>query len=125
MVETHRKTLSALELFDSATVQNALIILQGYVESNIDYTDPSIHRMIDSKPCIVGIAVTSSWTPITLPTIQITDKNEFYENMGKDIPMGRVGEAEEVGSLISFLCSDKVAYITGASIDINGGDLMI
>ncbi len=50
-----------------------------------------------------------------------TSLNEFYENMGKDIPMGRVGEAEEVGSLISFLCSDKVAYITGASINIDGG----
>ncbi len=50
-----------------------------------------------------------------------TSLNEFYENMGKDVPMGRVGEAEEVGSLISFLCSDKVAYITGASINIDGG----
>ena len=41
--------------------------------------------------------------------------------MGKDIPMGRVGVAEEVGSLLSFLCSDKVAYITGASKNIDGG----
>ena len=81
MVETHRKTLSALELFDSATVQNALIILQGYVEANLDYTDPSIHRMIDSKPCVVGIAVTSSWTPISIPKVQITNKNELYENI--------------------------------------------
>ena len=47
--------------------------------------------------------------------------NEFYEKMGENIPLGRVGEAEEVGSLISFLCSDKVAYITGASINIDGG----
>ena len=47
--------------------------------------------------------------------------DEFYKNMSTDIPMGRVGEAEEVGSLIAFLCSDKVEYITGASINIDGG----
>ena len=41
--------------------------------------------------------------------------------MSADIPMGRVGDAEEVGSLIAFLCSDKVEYITGASINIDGG----
>ena len=41
--------------------------------------------------------------------------DEFYKNMSTDIPMGRVGEAEEVGSLIAFLCSDKVESFTNAS----------
>jgi len=40
-------------------------------------------------------------------------------------PINRLGTPEEVGDLVVFLCSDKSAYITGASIDINGGDLMI
>lgn len=35
------------------------------------------------------------------------------------------GKAEEIGDLVVFLCSDKAAYITGASIDINGGGSMI
>jgi len=30
-----------------------------------------------------------------------------------------------VADLVGFLVSDKAAYITGASLDINGGDLMI
>lgn len=40
-------------------------------------------------------------------------------------PIKRLGLPEEIGDLVSFLCSQKAAYITGATIDINGGDLMI
>ena len=44
---------------------------------------------------------------------------------GTSFPVGRVGEAWEVAALVVFLCSDGASYITGASIDINGGDLMV
>lgn len=37
------------------------------------------------------------------------------------IPMGRPGEPEEVASLVTFLCSDSASYITGQTIDIDGG----
>ena len=40
-------------------------------------------------------------------------------------PIARLGEPEEVAELVAFLASDRAAYITGASLDINGGDLMI
>jgi 3-oxoacyl-[acyl-carrier protein] reductase len=40
-------------------------------------------------------------------------------------PISRIGTPEEVGDLVVFLCSEKASYITGASLDINGGDLMI
>jgi NAD(P)-dependent dehydrogenase (short-subunit alcohol dehydrogenase family) len=40
-------------------------------------------------------------------------------------PVKRLGKPGEIGDLIVFLCSEKAGYITGASIDINGGDLMI
>ena len=40
-------------------------------------------------------------------------------------PIQRLGEPSEVAELVAFLASDRAAYITGASLDINGGDLMI
>jgi NAD(P)-dependent dehydrogenase (short-subunit alcohol dehydrogenase family) len=40
-------------------------------------------------------------------------------------PINRLGTPEEIGDLVVFLCSEQSSYITGASIDINGGDLMI
>lgn len=42
-----------------------------------------------------------------------------------DLPVPRIGEPWEVGELVAFLVSDQAAYITGASVDINGGELMV
>jgi 3-oxoacyl-[acyl-carrier protein] reductase len=49
--------------------------------------------------------------------------DEVYAQMASrtGIPLGRVGEAEEVGDLIAFLCSNRGAYITGVSINMDGG----
>ena len=40
------------------------------------------------------------------------------------IPLGRLGRPEEVAALVSFLLSDDAGYITGATLDVNGGALM-
>ncbi len=37
----------------------------------------------------------------------------------------RLGTAQEVADLVCFIASDAAGYITGASLDINGGDLMM
>lgn len=50
------------------------------------------------------------------------DRIKAYEN---GFPISRLGQPEEVAELVAFLASDRAAYITGASLDINGGDLMI
>ncbi len=48
---------------------------------------------------------------------------EFYAESARNsgIPLGRVGEAEEVGDLIAFLCSSRGAFISGVSINMDGG----
>ncbi len=40
------------------------------------------------------------------------------------IPVGRLGESNEIAALTAFLCSDKAGFITGETIHINGGMYM-
>jgi 3-oxoacyl-[acyl-carrier protein] reductase len=46
---------------------------------------------------------------------------EHYAKTGKTIPLGRVGEAEEVANVIAFLASDAASYVTGCCIQVDGG----
>jgi len=46
---------------------------------------------------------------------------DYYREVSKDIPLGRVGEAEEVANVIAFLVSDAASYVTGTSINLDGG----
>jgi 3-oxoacyl-[acyl-carrier protein] reductase len=39
------------------------------------------------------------------------------------IPMGRMGEPEELAALVAFLASDRAGYITGTTIQVDGGDV--
>ena len=45
------------------------------------------------------------------------------ERLRSRIPLGRFGLPEEVASVIAFLASDDAAYVTGATLDCNGGIL--
>lgn len=45
----------------------------------------------------------------------------FLSELSKDVPLKRIGKPEEVGSLIAFLSSEKASYITGTTIQIDGG----
>jgi NAD(P)-dependent dehydrogenase (short-subunit alcohol dehydrogenase family) len=49
--------------------------------------------------------------------------DDFYAGMVRQraIPLGRVGEAAEVGDLIAFLASPRAAYVTGVAINFDGG----
>jgi acetoacetyl-CoA reductase len=38
-----------------------------------------------------------------------------------EIPVGRLGQPEEVAALVGYLCSDDAGFVTGANISINGG----
>jgi NAD(P)-dependent dehydrogenase (short-subunit alcohol dehydrogenase family) len=59
---------------------------------------------------------------------ELTRENATKEQLvalAASYPIPRLGTAEEVADLICFLASETAGYITGASYDINGGDLML
>jgi NAD(P)-dependent dehydrogenase (short-subunit alcohol dehydrogenase family) len=54
-----------------------------------------------------------------------TASPELLDRLAAGYPVPRVGTAREVADLICFAASEAAGYITGAALDINGGDLMM
>jgi NAD(P)-dependent dehydrogenase (short-subunit alcohol dehydrogenase family) len=56
------------------------------------------------------------------PGVIATPRNEKdARTLDPEVPLGRPGKPEEVAALVSWLCSDEAAYVTGASYIIDGG----
>ncbi|MBD3919204.1 SDR family oxidoreductase [Paenibacillus sp. PR3] len=47
--------------------------------------------------------------------------DEFAADPRHDIPLGRIGRAEEAANVIAFLASDAASYVTGTAVNIDGG----
>ena len=58
-------------------------------------------------------------------TLMYGVSDEVNRELVKSVPLGRHGIPRDVANAVLFLASDLSAYITGATIDVNGGRLMI
>lgn len=54
-----------------------------------------------------------------------TLSKEILERIEQQIPVGRLGQAEEVARIVEFLVADDAGFITGATVSANGGQYMI
>lgn len=53
------------------------------------------------------------------------DTDEKRRRREANIPQGRVGQPDEIASVIAFLASDRASYITGETVHVNGGLWMV
>jgi 3-oxoacyl-[acyl-carrier protein] reductase len=62
---------------------------------------------------------------VDTPMVAAALPPEERQKLAASIPFERLAAPAEVASLVAFLASDEAAYITGASVDIHGGELII
>jgi NAD(P)-dependent dehydrogenase (short-subunit alcohol dehydrogenase family) len=62
---------------------------------------------------------------VDTPMVAAALSLEQREKLAASIPFERLAAPAEIASLVAFLVSDEAAYITGASVDIHGGELII
>jgi len=55
-----------------------------------------------------------------MSTYLLEDK-EKLEAWNRHVPLGRLGEASEIAAVVAFLASDEASFVTGANIDVDGG----
>lgn len=123
--------LQALGEYDSATVQNAAILVRGYVPEATDYTGPDMKRMIGAAgTVVVGYALTSTWTPLNEPSAQPADRNGFWDSIGEtDAPVIAVLKDVDSPARRGAIIGDGMTYTmsalgaVGAVVDGNARDV--
>jgi 3-oxoacyl-[acyl-carrier protein] reductase len=83
-------------------------------------------RHLANEVAANGITV-NAVCPGLIDTQMISDtiSAERMAEYARSFPIQRLGRPDEVAAMIRYLASDEAAYVTGAALDINGGDLMI
>lgn len=98
------------ELLDYASTKGAILAFTRSLALNL----------AEKKIRVNAVAPGPIWTPLIPSTF---DKKKVAQ-FGSDVPMGRVGQPEEVAACFVFLASDDASYLTGQTIHPNGGEII-
>ena len=59
--------------------------------------------------------------PIETPMMSTVLTPEQKESYAKQVPLGRLGQPQDIGNAAVFLCSDAASFITGTTLPVSGG----
>lgn len=60
-------------------------------------------------------------TPILDPLSQRLGKEEAHAKLGRQIPLGHIGEPDDIANAVLYLASDESKFMTGAELKLDGG----
>lgn len=107
---------------------NAALIDYGTTKAAMISMSKSLAKKYGSDGVLVnsilpGLIHTAMWERAATEIAEATGgkMEEVIKNNGHSVPVGRYGTSEEVASLITFLCTNAASYISGTSIEVDGG----
>ena len=82
------------------------------------------HTAREAAPFNINVNATA---PGSMDTEMVRERAtpEHMERERQNIPLRRLGTAQDEANLVAFLCSEEASYICGATVDINGADLLL
>ena len=109
---------------EAATVPTTVSRAAGIALTKAMSREFAPHGILVNTVCI-GLARSGQfrreWEALQAEGTDLTE-DEFYARQGAGVPLGRIGTAEEVADLITFLASERASFITGAAINVDGGE---
>jgi regulator of RNase E activity RraA len=128
-VKVTLELLEDLGRYDSATVQNAAILVRGYVPATEDYSGPALKCMIPEFGTIVGVAVTAELTPLH-PRQKPANWNGYYDSIAyAGVPTVAVLKDVDAPAGRGAIMGDGMAYrhralgCVGVVVDGNARDV--
>ena len=107
---------------------NAALIDYGTTKAAMISMSKSLAKKYGSDGVLVnsilpGLIHTAMWERAATEIASATGgkMEDVIKNNGHSVPVGRYGTSEEVASLITFLCTNAASYISGTSIEVDGG----
>ena len=107
---------------------NAALIDYGATKAAMISISKSLARKYGSDGVLInsvlpGLIHTAMWERAATEIAEATggSMEEVISRNGSSVPVGRYGTSEEVASLVTFLCSEAASYISGTSIEVDGG----
>lgn len=94
----------------------------GLALTKVLASDGAPHNVLVNA-LMVGLIKSGQWERAFAEADNSGDYEVFVQGMADDrnIPLGRIGETEEFANIACFLASDQASYITGTSINVDGG----
>lgn len=106
---------------------SSIVAHQGAMNGGIHYATTKAGMLGFARTLARQMAKTGVTVNAIAPGVVDTDlirthmKPEMREKVTQAIPMGRLADPAEIGRAVAFLVSDDASYLTGATLDVNGG----
>jgi 3-oxoacyl-[acyl-carrier protein] reductase len=123
MVKTSKPGRRIINFSSGAAKLGGMLSSSAYIASKAGVI--GLTKIMAREAAPYGITV-NAIAPGMIDTsmMRLTTPPEKDKEVAKVIPLGRLGTPQEIAEAVLFLASDAASYITGATIDVNGGWVM-